>query len=120
LVPDKRRAFAEAYRVLVPGGRVLVSDMILSADIPAEFRSSVAGYVACLSGAMLESDYLGAIAAAGFENIEVVERVPYLVDAEDEFVRGIAESVGVSVDEAIELSRRFASVRVSARKAAAA
>jgi len=120
LVPSKHRAFAEAYRVLAPGGRIMVSDMVLSADIPAELRASVAGYVACLSGAMLESEYLGAIAAAGFEQIEVVERVPYLVDAEDEFVRGIASSVGVSTEEAVELSRRFASVRVSASKPAAA
>lgn len=119
LVPDKYRAFAEAYRVLAPGGRIMVSDMVLSAEIPEEVRSSVAGYVACLSGAMLESDYLAAISAAGFEQVEVVERVPYLVDAEDEFVRGIAESVGVSVDTAIDLSRRFASVRVSATKPAA-
>jgi SAM-dependent methyltransferase len=120
LVPDKHRAFSEAYRVLAPGGRIMVSDMVLSADIPAEFRSSVAGYVACLSGAMLEDDYLGAIAAAGFEHVEVVERAPYVVDAEDEFARGIAESIGVSTEAAVELSQRFASVRVSARKPAAA
>ncbi len=116
LVPDKYRAFAEAYRVLAPGGRIMVSDMVLSVDIPAELRTSVAGYVACLSGAMLESDYLEAIAAAGFEQVEVVERVPYLVDAEDEFVREVARAVDVSPETAVELSQRFASVRVSARK----
>lgn len=116
LVPSKSGAFAEAHRVLVPGGRLMVSDMVLSADIPADFRASVPGYVACLSGAMLQSEYLQTIADAGFEGVEILESIPYSVDAEDAFVREIAASVNVSVEAAMELSSRFCSVRVGAHK----
>lgn len=116
LVPDKARAFAEAARVLAPGGRLLVSDIVLSGEIPAELRESVTGYVACLSGAVLEAEYLDAIAAAGLAEIEVLERVPYVTDADDPFVSEIAASVGISGEAAAEAARLFSSVRVRARK----
>jgi SAM-dependent methyltransferase len=116
LVPDKARAFAETFRVLAPGGRIMVSDVVLSAEIPAGLRASVTGYVACLSGAALEAEYLEAITAAGFEDVRVVERVPYVTDVEDGFVREIALSAGVPAEEAADVAGRFASVRVFARK----
>lgn len=116
LVPDKSRAFAESYRVLAPGGRLLVSDVVLQAEIPAGLRESVTGYVACLSGAILEADYLAALEATGFTAVEVLERVPYVTDIEDPFVREIAVSAGVAPQDAADVAAKFSSVRVRAFK----
>jgi arsenite methyltransferase len=71
LVPDKRRAFAEAFRVLRPGGRMHVSDIVIDGDLPEDIRGSVAAYVGCVAGALTRTDYLAAIEAAGFTDIRV-------------------------------------------------
>ena len=72
LVPDKPQAFAEAFRVLRPGGRLHVSDIVLGDELPAEYSESVAAYVSCVAGAASREDYLAALRSAGFEQIEVV------------------------------------------------
>lgn len=71
LAPDKKKVFREAYRVLQPGGRISVSDMV--ASIPRPFRSA-ALYASCLSGALPEEEYLDAISQAGFSDVAVVAR----------------------------------------------
>jgi len=72
LSPEKPRVFAEAYRVLRPGGRLVVSDMVRISAPPAGVRDSVEALVGCIQGASLREDYLSLIASAGFESIEVV------------------------------------------------
>jgi arsenite methyltransferase len=96
LSPDKLRTFREAFRVLRPGGRVLVSDVVLLRPLPEHVKNSVDAYVSCVAGAILKEDYLQAMRDAGFEDVRIVQET-----------RAIAEEqLGISV----------ASAKVSARK----
>lgn len=71
LVPDKDRAFGEAYRVLKPGGRLHVSDIVLTSDELPEALCDAQAYVNCIAGAVSREAYLQAMRAAGFENVTV-------------------------------------------------
>lgn len=69
LTEDKGHVFREAFRVLKPGGRLEVSDMVTSGPVPMELRESAAGWAECVTGALPEQEYLDLIAQAGFENV---------------------------------------------------
>lgn len=75
LVPDKAKAFAEAFRVLRPGGRLHVSDIVLDGEAPADLLASVAAYVNCVAGAVSKDEYLSTMTASGLTDISIhVER----------------------------------------------
>src|SRR6184192_2522100 len=71
LSADKDRVMAEAFRVLKPGGRFAVSDVVVRGEVPAEVRRSVELWVGCLAGAMLESEYREKLEGAGFSNVTI-------------------------------------------------
>ncbi len=72
LSPDKRRVFSESFRTLKPGGRMMVSDIVLTGELPDEVRQSLAAYAGCVAGALPKEEYLAGLAEAGFEDVEVV------------------------------------------------
>ena len=76
LLPDKRPAFAEAFRILRPGGRLLVSDIVSTEPLPAWMKTAEQ-WTACIGGAIPIDDYLGAIRQAGFTDIEVQSKRGY-------------------------------------------
>lgn len=77
LSPDKPQVFREAFRILRPGGKLTVSDILLMRELPPELKDDMEAWSACFSGALLEQDYLQAIEDAGFESAKVVDRHVY-------------------------------------------
>jgi arsenite methyltransferase len=71
LAPDKDKVFQEAYRVLRPGGRIMVSDIVLSKPLPKDVRDEVVTYTGCIGGAILDEEYMKHMRNAGFVNVEI-------------------------------------------------
>jgi arsenite methyltransferase len=88
LSADKDRVLREALRVLKPGGRFAVSDVVTRGEMPPEIRKSVLLWVGCIAGALEENEYRGKLAAAGFENIEIEPTRIYRVEDAREFLSG--------------------------------
>ena len=93
LVPDKAKAFEEIYRVLKPGGRIQISDIVIHKhyDKLDESKANPQLWAECIVGAMHENDYLEALAKTGFSELEVVERVDYFAASNNESTRETAE-----------------------------
>ena len=110
---DKDRVLAEAFRVLKPGGRFAVSDVVVRGEVPAEIRKSMELWVGCIAGALSEQDYLAKLARAGFTDAAI--EVTRVYDAEDarEFLAGQA----IDVDAlAAEVQGKFVSGFIRAVK----
>jgi SAM-dependent methyltransferase len=88
LSADKDRVLREAFRVLKPGGRLAVSDVVTRGEMLAEIRKSVLLWVGCVAGALEENEYRGKLASAGFENIEIEPTRIYSVEDAREFLSG--------------------------------
>lgn len=77
LAPDKSKVFTEAFRVLRPGGRMLISDIVLEANLPKKVRDEVASYTGCLGGAILKDKYLQFMRDAGFVDVRIVSEAAF-------------------------------------------
>ncbi|MCX5669189.1 MAG: arsenite methyltransferase [Candidatus Omnitrophica bacterium] len=81
LSPDKEQVFKEAFRVLKPSGRLMVSDLVLVKDLPDTIKESVEAYVGCLAGAIEKDEYLKFIEKVGFQEVKIISQSNYPVDA---------------------------------------
>jgi ubiquinone/menaquinone biosynthesis C-methylase UbiE len=115
LSANKDRVLQEAFRVLKPGGRLAVSDVVTKGAMPPEIRKNVLLWVGCVAGALEENEYRGKLAAAGFERIEVEPTRIYHIDDAREFLSG----QGIDVDAiASEVDGKFMSAFIRAVKPA--
>jgi SAM-dependent methyltransferase len=113
LSADKDRVFAEAFRVLKPGGRLAVSDVVVRGEVPAEIRRNVELWIGCVAGALQEREYRDKLAVAGFEGIDVEPTRVYRVEDARDFLAG----AGLDLDAvAPHVDGKFMSAFVRARK----
>jgi SAM-dependent methyltransferase len=113
LSADKDRVLREAFRVLRPGGRFAVSDVVVRGAVPADIRRSVELWVGCVAGALEESDYRATLVAAGFADVEVEPTRVYGVEDARQFLEG----QGMEVDAiAHEVDGKFVSAFIRGRK----
>jgi arsenite methyltransferase len=113
LSADKDRVLREAFRVLKPGGRFAVSDVVTRGEMLPEIRQSVLAWVGCIAGALEENDYRNKLAAAGFEKIEVEPTRIYRAEDAREFLAG----QGIDVDAiAPQVDGKFLSAFIRAVK----
>jgi len=118
LSPDKSRVFQEAFRVLKPGGRLMVSDIVLLKELPAALKESIDAYVGCVAGADLKEDYLDAIGKAGFREVSIIDETifplrDFLGYANAVEVQGCSDAL---MEMARELETAIASIKVQAVK----
>jgi arsenite methyltransferase len=118
LAPDKKRVFSEAYRVLKPGGRIMVSDIVLLKSLPDFIQDSVKAYVGCLAGASLKNNYLTTIRKVGFKEVKVNEETVFPIDdmLNDPTAQAIIKELNITADEVKQMSDSILSVRVSGIK----
>jgi len=83
LSPEKPKVFAETFRVLKPGGRLLIPDVVAE-DLPTAMRNDIAAWASCVAGAVTEGQYLAMIRDAGFEQVEIVDRLDYVEPSEEQ------------------------------------
>ncbi|PYM64540.1 MAG: arsenite S-adenosylmethyltransferase [Candidatus Rokuibacteriota bacterium] len=113
LSADKDRVFAEAFRVLRPGGRLAVSDVVVRGEMPSAIRKSVELWIGCVAGALGEREYREKLAKAGFEAIDVEPTRIYRAEDAREFLAG----AGLDADAiAPEVDGKFMSAFVRAQK----
>ncbi len=115
LSADKDKVLAEAFRVLKPGGRFAVSDVVVRGEIPPEIRRDVELWVGCVAGALDESDYIARLRRSGFDDVSIEPTRVYRVEDAREFLSGY----GFDVDAIAPLvDGRFFSGFIRARKPA--
>ncbi len=117
LSPNKQRVFSEAFRVLKPKGRLMISDMVLLDDLPEKIRNNVLAYVGCIAGAEKKEDYLNKIKQAGFEQVQIVSEtnaLELMVDEPD--IKALIEELELNEAAVAKLSKAVVSIKVSAVK----
>jgi len=118
LSPDKKQVFKEAFRVLKPGGRLMVSDLVLLKRLPEAIRQSVEAYVGCIAGAVMKDEYLAIMNAAGFRDVTVIGEDIYPVQSvlNDPIGRSIYSDTSVVSEKTKDILESVASIKVSATK----
>ena len=118
LSPNKQRVFEEAYRVLKPNGRLMISDMVLLKGIPEAIVNNVEAYIGCIAGAEKKQDYLEQIKKAGFNKVEIVKEttLPFEALVSGATAQQVMKQMKITKKKAEEIFGSVVSIRVSATK----
>jgi len=126
LSPDKGKVFKEAFRVLKPGGRLMISDIVLLKELPdfiksppqRDLRNSVEAYVGCLSGAIMKDEYIKAIKTAGFQEVRQLAETSFPLEcmANDPTAKTIIANLKIPPEKLREIATSVISIKVSGVK----
>jgi arsenite methyltransferase len=118
LSPNKQRVFDEAFRVLKPNGRLMISDMVLLKEIPQPILKNVSAYIGCISGAEKKTIYLNHIKQAGFKNVKIIEETTMPVEAlvSEETAAQVLKELKMTREKAAEVFGAAVSIKVAASK----
>ena len=118
LSPDKPEVFKEVFRVLKPGGRLVVLDVVLNQPLPKAIRQSVEAYVGCLPGAILKEEYLSEMEKAGFGDVGITDEAAFLVKlmANDPAASALVEVLGIDAEDIQELGSAVISAKMMGKK----
>jgi SAM-dependent methyltransferase len=118
LSPDKERVFKETFRVLKPGGRMMVSDVVLSKELPDFIKNSIDAYIGCISGAITKDEYIKTVKDAGFQEVSIVDEISIPVEewVNDPIAKSITEKLKMSPEQAREVLSSVVSVKVKGVK----
>jgi arsenite methyltransferase len=118
LSPDKKGVFDEAFRVLKPRGRLMISDIVLLKELPAFVKNSLEAYIGCVSGAMLEDEYLKTVRDAGFQNVKIMGETAFPAELilSDPTAKEIIKKLKMKSERAGEVANSVVSIKVSGVK----
>ena len=118
LSPDKNKVFSDTFRVLKPGGRLMVSDIVLLKELPDFLKDSIEAYIGCISGAIMKDEYVKAIEAAGFFEVKIIDETNFPIDCivSDPTAKAIINKLNVSTDLIENFASSVISVKVQAIK----
>jgi arsenite methyltransferase len=118
LSPNKKRVFEEAFRVLKPHGRLMVSDIVLLKKLPEIITKNVQAYIGCLSGAEMKDKYLQMIRNAGFQHVKIIEENYFPVEnmANDPTAQAIAKTKEIPTEKLVKVAKTVVSLKVTGTK----
>jgi ubiquinone/menaquinone biosynthesis C-methylase UbiE len=118
LSPDKKAVYREVFRVLKPGGRIMISDIVLLNKLPDFIKNSIDAYVGCVSGAILKDKYLKIIKNSGFDDVEIIDEVKVSLDLwlNDSTYKQAMKDIDITHEKAKEILGNIASIKLKGVK----
>ncbi len=118
LSPNKKRVFEEAFRVLKPGGRLMVSDIVLLKELPDFIKESVEAYISCVSGACMKDEYLNLIQMAGFQEVKMIDETIFPTECvtNDPTVKRIIDELKIPLETVEDAINSAVSIKLNGIK----
>lgn len=118
LTPDKSRVFREAFRVLKPGGKLMVSDIVLLKELPDFIKNSIDAYIGCISGAIMRDKYIEVMKEAGFHEVEIIDESSFPIEcmANDPTATALIANLKTPLEKVNEVTSSIRSIKVQGLK----